>query len=75
MKLSIVICGWHFKNEHLYRKLIKEAEPYKGRISPKHLSSFDEQGFSKYSSVEIKLSKRKGPKGAIKTDMMVIIKK
>ena len=30
MKLSIVLCGWHFKNEHLYRKLRSEAESYSG---------------------------------------------
>ncbi len=26
MELSIVIYGWHFHNEHLYRELINETQ-------------------------------------------------
>ncbi len=28
MELSIVICGWHFYNERLYRELTDEAKCY-----------------------------------------------
>ena len=30
MKLSVVICGWYFKNTDIYKTLIQEAKLYKG---------------------------------------------
>jgi hypothetical protein len=57
------------------RKAVIITVPYKGRMSPTHPTSFDEQSFSKYSNVKIKLSKRQETKDIVKTDMLVALKK
>jgi SAM-dependent methyltransferase len=49
--------------------------PYKGGQSPVHPASFDEQSFSDYNNVEIKINSRKHTNGATKKDMLVFIKR
>ena len=49
--------------------------PYKGDQSPVHPISFDEQSFSGYNNVEIKISRREPINGVAKEDMLVFIKK
>jgi SAM-dependent methyltransferase len=56
------------------RKAVIVTVPYKGSISTTHPISFDEQSFSKYPNVEIKLSERKEPDGSVKTEMLVLLR-
>ena len=57
------------------KKVVIITVPYKGQTSPTHPVSFDENSFTAYPDVDVKVHRRTQDDGTTRQDMLVVLKK